>query len=127
MPLGFNFVSFISSGVEHEIMIYSFVFVYIFVIALIESSKVSSTKKNNSNLVFHKFVSRFYAILMAVLLFNFVIFSNQCYLCKQLQSNSTNLIMNRIIYELEKTDDYVAGQTPIAIIGDIGYNNKLTT
>lgn len=132
MPFGINFVCFISQGTEHEIMVYSFSFIYVFAVALVESinkdSIINLGKKTqiNSFEIFKVFNIAMTSIAL-LLVFNFSIFSNQCYLCKQLQVNSTNQIMNRIVYELEHTPGYVAGETPVAIIGDLGYNKSLMT
>lgn len=130
MPFGLNFVCFLSQGLEHELMIYSFVFIYVFAICLIESlvykTKIYKLGNLGANLsLLLKPFNNVFIIIGILIVFNSVVFSNQSYLCKQLQLNSTNQIINRVVDELEHKTDYIPGETPVAFIGDLGYNKFL--
>lgn len=46
-----------------------------------------------------------------------IVYSNQVYLKKELQDRSTDSLMTRIVYEIETTEGYVPGVTPVAFYG----------
>ena len=63
------------------------------------------------------FAFGFCALLMAVLLFGNVRFSNGLYLKKDLEHDAYMAVVNRIVYRMEDFDGYVPGETPVAIVG----------
>ena len=46
-----------------------------------------------------------------------IIYSNQCYLKKNLEFDATLTTMNRIVDRIEQTEGYEVGKTKVAIIG----------
>lgn len=66
------------------------------------------------------------ALSIAVLVLNNVIFSNQVYMLKELEYESTISTFTRIIDPMEQTDGYVVDERPVAIIGTLGYADLAT-
>lgn len=56
---------------------------------------------------------------VGVLLLSAVIFSNQVYLKKNLEQQSTLSIMTRVLDRVEKTEGYDPGVTPVALLGSL--------
>ncbi len=46
-----------------------------------------------------------------------IVFSNQVYLKKNLEFESTLSLMSRVVQRIEETEGYVPGETPVAILG----------
>ncbi len=122
MPFGINVICFISQGMEHELMIYSFFFVYIFALYLgdvfireegIDKIKIEKIGKIQ---ILQKYSI---PVLVVVLLFNNIIFANQTYLYKNFVYQNTLLVMERVIDRIEQVDGYVVGETPVAIVGSL--------
>ena len=108
LPFIFNAVCFISKGMEHELMIFSFFFLYIFLIFLIQ--ELSS---GNSSL------KRLYIALipLILLIWNNIVFSNQIYYKIEMEDRAALSFATRIVSSIESTDGYVAGVTPVLIVG----------
>ena len=122
MPFGINVICFISQGMEHELMIYSFFFVYIFALYLGDVFiKEKGIKTINIENIGKMQIFQKYSIsaLVAVLLFNSIIFANQTYLYKNFVYQNTLLVMDRVIDRIEQVDGYVVGETPVAIVGSL--------
>ena len=60
-----------------------------------------------------------YGAGMGVLLLSAAIFSNQVYLKKNLEQQSTLSVMTRVIDRMERTEGYVPGGTPVALMGSL--------
>ena len=117
-PFGANVTYFISKGLIHTLMIFSFFFLYVFAILIAEYY----TGDKGESGVFLKpkvisFMKKAAFVFMAVLIFNNIVYSNQIYLRKELEYQSTLSVMTRIIDRLEQTEGYVVGETPVAVIG----------
>lgn len=121
MPFGINFVGFISHGVEHELMIYSFYLFYVFVIMLLQM--FINYIKNKNTIFNKKSVSKcssfIVCALFGILIFNSIIYSNQVYLKKDFEYQTTLFTMTRIVDRIEETDGYVVGETPVVFVGNI--------
>jgi hypothetical protein len=114
MPFGINVICFISQGMEHDLMKYSFVLVYIFVEVLVmEANTLPVLDKYRGSMV----VKYWLPFLLFVLLFNNIIYANQAYLKKELVYQNTSSTLNRIINRIEETDGYVLGETPVVFVG----------
>lgn len=125
MPFGVNFVGFVAQGNEHELMIYSFCFVYIFIIKLIEYNYNCCMVNHNCNSssLKNKYFKYFIPFIFGLLCFNFIIFSNQTYLWKNIVSEKSNAWITEVIEHIEKTDNYIPNQTKVAIVGDPEYSH----
>ena len=62
-------------------------------------------------------VQRLAAGAFGVIFLGSIVFSNQVYLKKNLELESTLSLMSRVIQRLEETEGYVPGYTPVAILG----------
>ena len=106
-PLVFNFIYFLGKGVEHQLMIYALFLLYVFIVMLIEDSKFKEIK------------IPLLTILLSITIFSNIIYSNQIYLIKDLNTKTTLTTMNRIIDRLEQTPGYRIGETKISFIGNL--------
>ena len=104
-PFGMNVVYFISKGVVHDLMLYSFYFIYIFAIVLAK----------DVNSCFNCFVKTIAFLFIIINCYT----SNQIYVKKQLEFQSSLSVMTRILAKLESVDGYEPGVTPVVFIGDI--------
>lgn len=116
MPFGMNVVYFITNSMEgmvHELMLYALVLTYIFA-ALItrELCREYGIKPGRK-----RFCARLAAVLTLAVILDGVIYSNQVYLKKDLEYQTTLLTMNRIIDRIEQIDGYEIGQTPVVFVG----------
>lgn len=60
-----------------------------------------------------------FACAFAVLFLSGVVFSNQVYLKKNLEYESTLSAMTRVLERIEQTEGYAPGYTPVAIVGTL--------
>ena len=56
-------------------------------------------------------------VLLAVITWSNMVYSNQVYVKKDLQDKAAHSLMTRIVYEIEKMPGYVAGETPVLFYG----------
>lgn len=106
--VGLNFVRVLSHDEAHDVMKYSFWFVYVFAVVL--AVKYAD---------FGKFCKAAAFVLTAVIVWNGVLVSNTAYLKKDLELTATLSAYNRIITDLEETDGYKVGETEIAFTGKL--------
>lgn len=108
-PFGMNAVCFLSKGMEHSLMVYAFVFVYILAIKLMEDLEIRLTGKNYCRIAM-------VATLGCICWIN-VVYANQVYLKKQMQETAAISLMTRIAEDIEEVEGYLAGTTPVAFTG----------
>ncbi len=108
-PFGVNIVCFISQGMEHILMMYAVVFVYVLALKLGES--IMSVAKILSPWSIT-------LVMLFVIVWSNIVYSNQVYVKKDLQDKAAQSLMNRIVYEIEHMPGYVAGETPVAFWGN---------
>lgn len=108
LPVGMNFVCLFSHDDVHDVMKFSFWFIYVFAAVLL----FRYLEQTNRKII--KTVS---LIIAAVLIWNNVLVSNTAYLKKDLEHDVTITTLERVIEDLEKRDDYVIGETEIAFSG----------
>ena len=116
LPFGFNFVYFITQGMEHDLMTFSFAVVPLLVFPLLKSAEKAAGGKSL------KAVSVAVYISFAVIAFCNIIFANQTYVKKDLEAKSTLSVVTRIIDRIEQTEGYVAWETEVCIIGSLEGN-----
>lgn len=109
LPAGMNFVCIMSKGNEHVLTIYSFVLLYVFAIDMVETG--CPGKKWT---VFRK-LTVWLPVLCIV--WTNVVMANQAYLKSELQERATASLMTRIVSDMEETEGYVPGVTPVAFCG----------
>lgn len=114
-PFGINFVCIMSKGMEHALMIYAFCLGYILAIKATESSLSHLAEIQ----ITRRACIPWIVVLSSILIISWsnIVYANQVYLKKDLQEKATHSLMTRIVYEIESTDDYIAGVTPVAFSG----------
>ena len=116
LPFGINIATFLGRGAGHQLMIYSFFLLYILPIIIVENGYLEKYF-SNKNLV--KNLSKFKNISLVIIIVSGIIYSNQCYLKKNLEFDATLTTMNRIVDRIEQTEGYEVGKTKVAIIGNL--------
>ena len=90
-------------------MIYPFLFVYIFAISLFDEM-ITDEKQ---------YLRKVSVILtFALIIWTQIIISNQAYYKRNLQEEAAQSLMNRIVMQVEQTDGYIYGETPVAFVGN---------
>lgn len=117
-PLGMNSVYFLSHGLSHSLMIYSFFLFFTFPIMLMD---YSGTVGIRWQLGIRKAV----VCLVSVIFLNNFVYANQMYARRDLEFWSTYSLMTRVIDRAEQVPEYQSGNTPVAIIGTL-YNSPLS-
>ncbi len=120
-PLGINFVCLISKGMEHTLMIYAFCLIYVSAIKAGEGSFPESKKIKSPG-----FPWLLILLSLMILSWSNIVYSNQVYLKKDLQDQATHSLMTRIVYEIESTEEYVPGVTPVAFYGSFENTSALS-
>lgn len=117
IPLGGNVIYIISKGMEHGLMICSFITMYVFLIAI--SENVILKEKYLNKIYYYICIFTCFCIV-----FNSVIYSNQIYMKKHSEYEYTYSVLNRIIYSIEQQEEYEVGKTPVIFIGNL-QNSKI--
>lgn len=112
LPFGLNGVSVLSHIDVHDVMKYSFWFVYVF--AIVVFFRYFSLISENKAKTAIKVVS---AVCAAIILWNNILVSNAAYLKKDLEHGVTLTTMNRVIDDLEDFEGFKAGETEVAFVG----------
>ncbi len=110
MPLSMNVSYFLTSGMKHGLMTYSFVMYFVLVIMVFDVCLADQAG----------WQSRFHILPklgLAVLIFNHISFANALYVKKDLEYDAALSLMTRLTYRMETTEGYVVGETPIAVLG----------
>lgn len=124
MPFGMNVTFFISHGLEHNLMIFSFFILYVFFLILFEAL-LKSIPKNESCPLRRRGCYIPHCIVAAIffwLILGNAIYANQMYLQKELEYQNTLLTVNRIVDRIEQTLGYVPGETPVALVGTLQHS-----
>ncbi|MCQ2519995.1 MAG: glucosyltransferase domain-containing protein [Lachnospiraceae bacterium] len=118
-PLGINIVCVVSQGMQHTLMTYGMLMIYIFTISVYFDedafSAFDSKKIRNRKIA----ASAVCIIPILLLCWNNIVYANQVYLKKALQEEATTALLTRMLSDIEDTENYIAGETPVAIVGDL--------
>lgn len=122
LPLGMNIVYFISNGLKHTLMAFSFFFVYVLALLTLEYSdeniSVVNTQSKSSKLCLRRNWARIIMTLgIGILILNNIIYANHLYLKKELEYQATLSTLTRVVDRMEQTEGYVVNKTPIIIVG----------
>lgn len=115
MPFGMNVVYFISKGVVHLVMIFSFYLFYLLLAMLLEMSRAAGNRQDR----FRRLLRCAVPCALAVLILNSAVYANSAYLKKHLEYQTTLSTMTRVIDRIEQLEGYVPGETPVAIVGSL--------
>ena len=118
MPLGMNIVYVISKGLEHTLMIFSFFFVYVFVVYVSDYNCSLKSNWNYNNFTMPLVLKCVTVTMFGLFIFSNIIFANQVYLRKSLEFQATLSVMTRIVDRIEQTPGFDAANNRVAIIGD---------
>lgn len=102
-PFVLNFVGFMAPY-EHELMIYAFCLIYVYLVIISEYMDVKKIRVLIYSAVF-------------IIIWNNVVYANQVYLNKALQEQATLSYMTRIVNDIEDTEGYIVGETPVRFVG----------
>lgn len=114
MPYGMNIVCFLTQGMEHELMMYSFYLIYPFALLLIEKCC-----EYLGDLNIKKWYRKVIPVILGIFLFNNIIFANEAYMLKEVEYDATLSTMTRVLDRIEQVDGYQVGETPTAIVGSL--------
>lgn len=116
-PLGSNLVYFLNSGIKHGVMTFSFAYYTVWAIMVYDFKEERTGDTGFRNI-------KRYAVplLCSVLILNHIIFSNQLYIKKDLETHAGISFMTRMVDRIEQTDGYKIGETRVAILGQISDN-----
>jgi|GEM_PF-4079979 len=109
LPFSLNLISLTVNGVVHDLMVYSFEFLYIYSLTMI----YAFTKNKKI-----KAINVIAGILCVVIGFNNIVVANTFYLKKDMEKTATVSLMTRVVDDLEERDDYIVGETPISFVGN---------
>lgn len=133
LPAGMNFVCIMSKSVAHTLMVYAFTLLYVLAAAMAEAGclqeadglqKAGSLQKAggfDGKDGFRRISPGWRRMLVWLpvlcVIWSNVVYANQVYLKKELQERAMTSLMTRIVAEIEGTEGYVPGVTPVAFSG----------
>jgi len=115
LPLGMNFVQFISHGIASGLTIYSYNLLYLIPVALLDEPK-SHALSRLGQMISHAAKAAVCICLSLFLLLN-IRTANEMALKRDLEFSSTTAAMSRLLDRAERTQGYVPGETPVVLIG----------
>lgn len=111
VPVFANAVCIMSSGMEHILMVYSFILVFVWAISLWEECGEVFPKKIIS-------VGHIAAIVLTLIcVWNNIVFSNQLYYRIDLQDKAFDSFATRMVNDIENVEGYEYGSTKVVIYG----------
>jgi len=113
LPLGMNFIEFISKGISSGLTIYAYNLAYLLPLAL---TTRSCGKDGMPRRLVHMACCGVYALIAVFLALN-IRTSNAMALKRDLEFSATTAAMSRLLDEAERTEGYVPGKTPVVLIG----------
>lgn len=106
LPFGANVSAFLNNGEVHLLMLYAAWLLYLLILLLCR--RVSGRKPK---------VLLLCGLLIGLVLFSNIRFSNQLYTRKDQERQATLSLMTRVTDRIEQTEGYVPGETEVAILG----------
>lgn len=115
LPFGMNFVQFISHGIASGLTIYSYNLLYLLPAALLADMQDRFAHRAE-HIIAKACAAGAIACLCLFLALN-IRTSNEMALKRDLEFSSTTAAMSRLLDQAERTQGYVPGETPVALIG----------
>lgn len=112
LPLGTNLICAMMLSRNHDLMSYS-----VFLFYLLALLMADWLKENGKMRITGCAAQKLCALLMAVLLFGNVRFSNGLYMKKDLEYDAYLSLMTRVVGRLEAEEGYIPGETPVVFVG----------
>ena len=119
LPLGGNIIYLITSGLEHGLMTYSFIFIYVFFICIMENIEF----KDKVFIKIKKIFNYLILITCGFIIINSIIYSNQAYMKKHAEYDQTYATLNRVIDRMEQFEGYEVGKTKVLFAGRLENSN----
>jgi len=111
LPLVLNFVYIMSKGMEYELMIFSFFFIFVLEILVLEKMTQFVNKKK---------LLLFIGILPVVAyIWSNIVYSNQVYFKIDMEDRAALSQITRLVDDIEKTEGYIESYTPVVFVGNI--------
>lgn len=121
LPLGMNITFLLANGNVHDVMGYAIWLFYLLVLLL--SDRLSRFLSIRSPEFLRKVRNPHWApkwlcmILVFILIYSNIQTSNSLYIKKDLEDNAYMSLMTRVVYEIEQTEGYDPGTTPVVFVG----------
>lgn len=109
LPLGMNFIQFISKGIASGLTIYAYNLLYLLPIMLMEDIRLPRRPQ--------ALISGLCACLLALLIGHNTVVSNQMAVKRDLEFGATLSAFTRLLDHAEQTEGYVPGETPVVLMG----------
>jgi len=113
LPFGANVAYFLNRDV-HMLMLYAIWLVYLLVLLVLRWWAQAESRASRALRLWTRNLG---ALLLAVILCSNVLTANGVYMKKTLEREATLSLMTRVADQLEETEGYIAGETPVAILG----------
>ena len=114
LPLGMNFIQFISKGISSGLTIYAYNLAYLLPLALaMRTSDSANTLRRQLSKLANPGI---YALLALFLALN-IRTANVMAFKRDLEFSATTAAMARILDEAERTQGYIPGETPVVLLG----------
>ena len=111
VPFGVNITYFLSRGIIHDLMTYSYWMVFVAFITLVFN--FADKKYIEYNLIL-KGTS---VLVIVVLLWTNIVTANTAYIKKDLEEKSELSLMTRVIAMMESQEEYTVGETQVVFVG----------
>lgn len=117
MPFGMNFVHFVSKGLMHHMMMFSFSTALILPLLIKEPEVKNMVAKSVAGRI-TTFCSILVPLCFIVMTYSNIVYANQVYLKKSLEDKATLSVITRLLDRIEQIDGFNAEVTPIVFIGE---------
>lgn len=120
LPLGMNISFILSQGILHDLMKYSFWYIYFLALLLVEF-----VIEEKEGILKRACCYSTYAIVCLILWGN-IQNSNTVYIKKEIERQATMSKITRVLQCMEEQPGYIEGETPVVIVGeDAGFNKTM--
>lgn len=104
LPLAMNICRVLTNGMSHTLMVFAFWLSYLFVLLILNDTKIKKLKYFN-------------IFLIILILFGNIRLANTFYATKEMATEQTSNYLNRVAYSIESFEHYIPGETKVMFIG----------
>lgn len=115
LPLGMNMIYVLTLGANHDLMVYPIWMFYL--LTLLLADWLRRRWKEGGISLAGKWQQALCMLMLGVLLYGNVRFSNGMYVKKNLEFDANLSLMTRIVGRMEAFDGYQPGETPVMFVG----------
>ena len=135
MPLALNAIYLATSGVIHQLMIFSFCIVYLLPLIIINTQDINVFQDEPLNKYVEyikKLICGVTIVATMVIGFNNIVYANGAYVYKKLVYDNTQLHAQTIWKDINSIDGYIEGETQVVFMGEFSkssaaYNSPVAT